>query len=74
MTTLEYPADYEPAEVADAKNIVQDELDGAFYGDTFFQETEDGEMPDFIGLADKIVEALLKAGVHVPTDLIKERF
>lgn len=74
MTTLEYPADYEPAEVADAKNIVQDELDGAFYGDNFFEHTEDGPIPDFIGLADNIVEALLKAGVHVPTDLIKERF
>lgn len=59
----------ETLEVSVAKNRVYNVLDGEFYHGTFLQDTEEGQMPDFIGLADKIVEDLIAAGVTIPTDL-----
>lgn len=59
----------ETLQVSEAKNRVYGVLDGEFYHGTFFEDTEDGEMPDFIGLADKIVEDLVQAGVHIPVHI-----
>lgn len=59
----------ETLEVSAAKNRVFEVLDGEFYHGKFFQDTEDGQMPDFIGLADKIITDLIAAGVTIPTDL-----
>ena len=59
----------ETLEVSVAKNRVYNVLDGEFYHGKFFQDTEEGQMPDFIGLADKIVEDLIAAGVTIPADL-----
>lgn len=56
--------EFEPAEVAHAKDIVQD----ALYGQ--FDYLEELEKPDVIGLADDIVEALLRAGVYFPAQLV----
>lgn len=74
MTTLEHPADFEPAEVCAAKNLAHETLDVAFYHGEFFEDTEDGPMPNFIHLADKVIESLIAAGVDIPADLYKESF
>lgn len=62
---------YEPAENSTAKNIVlyalEDFLDKA--GIQTSDDTTDKEIIDLIGLADVIVEDLLKAGVTIPEDI-----
>jgi len=73
MSIIQFPSGMEPDHVSAAKDIVFKTLDTAFYDDeSFFQETEDGEMPDFIGLADKIINDLTAAGVTIPKTLTKE--
>lgn len=57
---------YESLEKTEAKNRVHELLDGQFYHGQFFEDTEDGEMPNFIGLADKIIDDLVEAGIHIP--------
>lgn len=74
MTTLQHPDDFQPAEVCAAENIAHETLDAEFHHGEFFEETEDGPMPDFIRLGHKVVEALLHAGIHIPADLTKENF
>lgn len=62
---------YEPAENSTAKNIVlyalEDFLDKA--GVETSNDRTDEEIIDLIGLADVIVEDLLKAGVVIPEDI-----
>lgn len=73
MNIIPFPSGMEPGHVSAAKDIVFNTLDTAYYDDeTFFQDTEDGQMPDFIGLADKIIEDLTAAGISIPKELSKE--
>ena len=70
MSIIPFPSGMEPGHVSAAKDIVFNTLDTAFYDDeTFLQETEDGPMPDFIGLADKIINDLTAAGISIPKNL-----
>lgn len=63
----------DPLEVTIAQNRVHEVLDAEYYHGDFFQHTEDGPTPDFIGLAAKIVEDLQAAGVHIPATITPER-
>lgn len=58
--STEAPVGYEPASHSAAKNIVLCELDECEY--------VEGEA-DHIELADKIVEALIEAGITIPDDI-----
>lgn len=55
----------ETIEISEAKNRVFGVLDGEYHHGTAF----DDEYPNFIRLADKIIEDLISAGVTIPEDI-----
>lgn len=66
----EIPEGYEPAQNAAAKDHVMEALYEEFEKQGINVDAdEDENAPELIGLADAIVESLLKVGVIIPQDL-----
>ncbi|WP_324642369.1 hypothetical protein [Pseudarthrobacter sp. LT1] len=68
----EIPEGYEPAQNAAAKDHVMEALYEEFEKQGInvdADEDVDENVPELIGLADAVVEALLKVGVVIPEDL-----
>lgn len=57
--TTEIPEGYEPEEVSTAKDIVL----------VVLEDYLDSEEGDLIEISDRIVEALIEAGVYIPEEL-----
>lgn len=66
----EIPEGYEPAQNAAAKDHVMEALYEGFEKQGINVDADEVEnAPEMIGLADAVVEALLKVGVVIPEDL-----
>lgn len=68
----EIPEGYEPAQNAAAKDHVMEALYEEFEKQGINVDADedlDENVPELIGLADAVVEALLKVGVVIPDDL-----
>lgn len=66
----EIPEGYEPAEHSHAKNHAMDALEAELekQGVEVYADDDEGGV-DLIGLADAVVEALIRAGVTIPEDI-----